>query len=251
MQLRRNYLSRSSGGRRRLSGPRGRRSASVCAVAATVALASAISVACSSGATPHPASAAPPPASSTTARPASSTAQARDLEGRVDLSRYFKGCDASAQPIAGAEGIIKCQPRQRGIAVSASSFRITGPDIPFFPSYAAGESSDLNNFLKSILPSGLSGTLTSATPNGTASGAVCLIQQTATCLRVGYSGFWGNPDVLFGRLYCYERSGSVYIVATFDNDSYESSFDQDFVVIASAESLTALRQWWEQNPING
>lgn len=107
------------------------------------------------------------------------------------------------------------------------------------------ESSGLDEYLKSIVPGSLSGTLTGA-PSG---GAICSVQESATCLKVGYAGFWASSSAILGRLYCYKQSGSYYIVYTFDNDSYEASLHEDFVVVASGDSLTSLVRWWRQVPV--
>jgi hypothetical protein len=68
----------------------------------------------------------------------------------------------------------------------------------------------------------------------------------ATCPYVGYSGFWGSPQLTIGRLYCYKESGSYHIAWTLDNDSYEASFYEDFVVVASGRDPASLLNWWRQ-----
>jgi hypothetical protein len=170
------------------------------------------------------------------------SAEAIALRGRVGDSKYFTGCDATAQAVTGAEATINCQARQPGITVSASSFKVTGRDSPFSPFLIASESDGLNKFLKSTIPNSLPvvpGNIVVCGPNG-----------GTTCPVVGFSGYWGSPTLVLGRLYCYEQSGSTYYVAwTFDNDSYEASYNEDFVVVASSLNLVALVNWWNQTPV--
>jgi len=159
------------------------------------------------------------------------SAQAKDLDRRVvGNSKYFTGCGAPAQPTSGAEATINCQPVESGITVSASSFKVTGPDIPFSIGLIPGESEGLDGFLKSAIPNSLS-----VDPPDNA--AVCNADGGSACPNIGFSGYWGGIN---GRLYCYEQSGLYYIVWTFDNDEYESTYSEDFAVVASSPHLASL-----------
>jgi tRNA A-37 threonylcarbamoyl transferase component Bud32 len=185
--------------------------------------------------TPQPARAGDPKASVV-------TRQAADLKGRVGNSKYFTGCDVPAQPTAGAEATINCQAREPGITVSASSFTVTGVAIPFVPSNIPSESEGLNTFLKATIPNSLP-------VNPASNASLCSPNGGTSCPDVGFSGYWGGGDVTIGRLYCYEQAGLYYIVWTFDNDSYEASYNEDFAVVASGRNLEYLINWWNQTPV--
>lgn len=224
-------MSAPAGERQRTGRSRRRRSVRIGRTMMAAALASTMSVACSVNSTPHPVNITP---------------QARDLKQRVDHSKYFSGCGVPAAPSAGAEATINCQARQRGITVSASSFKVTGQAIPFSAAIISEESSGINKFLQSTIPASLP-----AIPNGAGAFSVapCTPQGAVGCPNVAYSGFWGSPDLVIGRLYCYKHNRSYYIVWTFDNDSYEAAFSEDFVVVASSHRLTSLVLWWRQTPV--
>ncbi len=170
------------------------------------------------------------------------SAQAVHLMGRVGNSKYFSGCSAAAQTAPGAEATLNCKARQPGITVSTSSFKLSSQVTGFSPSVIPGESDDLNKFLKATIPNSL--------PVFSSNAATCGPNGGTTCPSVGFSGYWGSPALIIGRLYCYEQSGSdYYIVWTFDNDAYESSYQEDFAVVASGRNLAALINWWNQTPV--
>ncbi|MGD0558707.1 MAG: hypothetical protein ABSA93_27480 [Streptosporangiaceae bacterium] len=214
-----------------MSRKRKRRSVRIVVTVTTVALVGTISAACSAR---------------TIVRSASITPQVKDLEGRVDHEKYFTKCVVPAEPTAGAEATIKCQARQPGLNVSASSFKVTGDAIPFSVDVISEESPGLNAFLENASSGGLP-----VLPADLAASSVtpCSPHGVAACPDIGYSGFWGSPGLVIGRLYCYKKSSSYYIVWTFDNDSYEASYNEDFVVVASGDSLTSLVRWWRQVPV--
>ena len=170
------------------------------------------------------------------------SAQATDLKGRVGNSKYFTGCSAPAQAAPGAEATVNCKARQPGITVSASSFKLSSQDFGFSPSIIPSESNGLNTYLKATIPNSL--------PVFSNNAATCSPNGGTTCPSVGFSGYWGSPNLIIGRIYCYEQSGSdYYIVWTFDNDAYETSHQEDFVVVASGRNLSALVNWWNQTPV--
>jgi len=225
-------------GRQRAGRSRIRRSALVGGTLAAVALTSAISLAFSLSSNPSTAA-----SSRSTGRPTPQPGpQAKFLEERLK-GKTFKECDVPTHPVAGAEATINCQTNQPGITITASSFKVTGPAIPFNPSLIAGESSGLNAFLNLTILSSLP---LLSTGQAALNAIPCSPQVGATCPYVGYSGFWGSPQLTIGRLYCYKESGSYYIVWTFDNDSYEASYYEDFVVVASGGDPASLLNWWRQ-----
>jgi len=158
---------------------------------------------------------------------------------RVDKSAFEAGCGAPANPVSGAAATVDCQPvsQWQGITVTAASFPVTGQAIPFDPSLIPGESSGLNAYLASILPSGDS-------PDPATNAPECSPANGTSCLTVGFSGLWGE-----GRVYCYQAGGTSYVVWTFDNDSYESSHNEDFVVVASSSSASSVINFWNQTPV--
>lgn len=182
------------------------------------------------------------------------------LMGRFDHSTDFAGCHL--QPNAeGADATLSCRTTQPGITVTASSFTITGPAIPFWLHLVAGESAGLTAFLRTEVP----GTLP-ALPTGKAAdltlpcfphGDPGVVLNNPACPFVGYSGFWGSPGPVFtyqgqhaiyptpyGRLYFYHKSGVYQIVWTFDNDAYEYGYKEDLVVVASGDNPASLLAWW-------
>ena len=56
----------------------------------------------------------------------------------------------------------------------------------------------------------------------------------------GFAGIWDVGGTTIGRLYFYAQSGTYYLVWTFGNDSYEASFGEGFVVVASGPSAASL-----------